>query len=206
MEILIETPRSSLKTYKLSTIFLENNTDIDNEKISDNFLKECVLEIKDKLLVNLPIKVFNKPGIQHRAIRFLSDTSIGYEYSNKLVRSIPLTPKLKILLEMVNKKFNSEFNGILVNKYKDGEDYIGAHSDNETNLDNVGVLAISYGAIRKFRIRDKKTRKIVKDIPTIPNQIIQMSSNFQKEFLHEIPIEKKVKEERYSFTFRKHTI
>jgi len=31
-----------------------------------------------------------------------------------------------------------------------------------------------------------------------------MSGNFQKEFTHEIPIEKRVKGERYSFTFRQH--
>jgi hypothetical protein len=44
----------------------------------------------------------------------------------------------------------------------------------------------------------------VKDIPTVPFQIIHMAGNFQKEFIHEIPIEKKVKGGRYSFTFRKH--
>jgi alkylated DNA repair dioxygenase AlkB len=107
-------------------------------------------------------------------------------------------------LELVNKKFKTRFNGILVNKYANGLDNIGEHSDDESQLDNAGVVAISYGAIRKFRIRDKKTKKIVKDIPTLPNQIIQMAGDFQKEFKHGIPVEKKVKEPRISFTFRKH--
>jgi len=31
-----------------------------------------------------------------------------------------------------------------------------------------------------------------------------MGGNFQKEFTHEIPVEKKIKEVRYSLTFRKH--
>ena len=31
-----------------------------------------------------------------------------------------------------------------------------------------------------------------------------MVGDFQKEFTHEIPVEKKVTMERYSFTFRKH--
>ena len=34
--------------------------------------------------------------------------------------------------------------------------------------------------------------------------MVQMSGNFQKEFTHEIPVEKKIKEERISFTFRRH--
>ena len=35
-------------------------------------------------------------------------------------------------------------------------------------------------------------------------EIIHMGGNFQKEFTHEIPIEKKIKEKRISFTFRYH--
>ena len=33
-----------------------------------------------------------------------------------------------------------------------------------------------------------------------------MAGNFQKEFTHEIPIQKKVSDERISFTFRKHLV
>ena len=51
-----------------------------------------------------------------------------------------------------------------------------------------------------------KTNKIVQDIITRNNHLIQMAGNFQKEFTHEIPIEKYVKEVRYSFTFRKHLV
>lgn len=33
-----------------------------------------------------------------------------------------------------------------------------------------------------------------------------MGGNFQKEFTHEIPIEKKITDTRYSLTFRKHLV
>ena len=199
MKTLIKTPKSSLNLYDIDTIF-EDGTEVEDQQI----IAKCVEEIKDKLLKNPEVIVYGKRGIQHREIGFFSDESIGYEYSNNLARSQPLTPFLKKLLELVNKKFKTRFNGILVNKYANGLDNIGEHSDDESQLDNAGVVAISYGAIRKFRIRDKKTKKIVKDIPTLPNQIIQMAGDFQKEFKHGIPVEKKVKEPRISFTFRKH--
>ena len=77
-----------------------------------------------------------------------------------MAKSQELTDNLKLLLDYINKKFNSDFNGILVNKYLKGTDYIGRHSDDETGLSNVGVLAISFGAVRKFRIRDKETKKL----------------------------------------------
>ena len=108
-------------------------------------------------------------------------------------------------MSYINTKFNYDYNGILINKYLDGNDCIGKHSDDERGLDaKIGVIAISYGAVRKFRIRNKITGKIEIDVPTGASKIIQMAGNFQKEFTHEIPIEKKVKEVRYSFTFRKH--
>ena len=202
METLIKTPKSSLNVYDLDTIF-EN---VNETEVDKNIIEKCVEEIQDKLLKNPEVIVFGKRGIQHRQIGFFSDESIGYEYSNNLANSQPLTPFLTKLLKLVNKKFNTRFNGILVNKYANGLDNIGEHSDDESQLDNAGVIAISYGAIRKFRIRDKKTKKIVKDIPTLPNHIIQMAGDFQKEFKHGIPVQKKIIEPRISFTFRKHIV
>ena len=186
---VIKTNKSSLKTI---------NHDYKE------LIEKCILEIEDKLIVNPEIIVYGKKCNQHRNVGFFSNTSIGYYYSNKLAKSIKLTENLEILLNNINKKFNSDFNGILINKYKDGCDSIGAHSDDEENLGNVGVLSISYGSTRNFRIRDKKTRKIIYNLNTNDQEIIIMDGDFQKEFLHEIPAQKKIKESRYSFTFRKH--
>lgn len=170
----------------------------------DDLLQKCVEEIEGSLIHNPPIYIYGKQCHQHRSIGFFSNTSIGYRYSRQLAESVPLTPKLTELLNLVNSIFNSDFNGILVNKYESGEDYIGKHSDDETGLSNVGVVCVSYGAVRKFRIRDKQTGKIVTDVPTTSGEIWIMGGDFQKEFTHEIPIEKKVKQPRISFTFRKH--
>ena len=186
---MIQTDSSFLKVYPFD---------------GDTLLSNCVNEIKDKLILNPPIKVYGKDCIQHRSIGFFSDTSIGYYYSGKLAKSQKLTTSLQELLDLVNQKFSANFNGILINKYLDGNDYIGKHSDDESNLSNIGVVSVSFGAVRKFRIRNKLTNKIMLDIPTNPNVIIHMGGDFQKEFTHEIPIEKKIKEVRYSFTFRKH--
>jgi len=129
---------------------------------------------------------------------------MGYRYSGQLAKSIPLTPNIEVLLNYINSGLSSDFNGILVNKYADGNDYISKHSDDEKGLSQDGVVALSYGAVRKFRIRNKQTGDIVSDIPTNQGELLIMGGDFQKEFTHEIPIEKKVNQTRYSFTFRKH--
>ena len=190
MTEIISTDSSSLVIHSLK----------DNSYIVDN----SVCDIKSLLNDYPEIIVYGKKCLQRRSIGFFSDESLGYKYSGKIEKSQPLTKNLKLLLNYINKKFESDFNGILVNKYNNGNDYISDHSDNEKEISDKGVISVSYGAVRKFRIRNKLTKKIVKDIPTENYQIIEMAGNFQKEFLHGIPIEKKVKDERISFTFRKH--
>jgi alkylated DNA repair dioxygenase AlkB len=188
-ECIISTEKSFLKTYTID---------------EPNLMPLCIDDIKDKLIVRPIVRIYGKTCIQHRSIGFFSNTSIGYKYSGQIAKSQRLTENLEKLLSKINTLLKADFNGILINKYDSGLDYISAHSDDERMLDPVGVVSISYGAERIFRIRNKQTKEIVKDIPTITNTLIHMGGDFQKEFTHEIPQQKKILEERYSFTFRKH--
>ena len=194
----------------METLIKTNNSALilhDIEPEISTLLKQCVEEIDNELDFHPSIIICDKICHQQRSIGFYSDTSKGYFYSNTLRPSKQMKPCLIEILNYINNKFNASFNGILINKYINGEEYIGKHSDDEKALHpNCGVIAMSYGAIRKFRIRDKFTSKIILDVPTLPNKIIQMVGNFQKEFTHEIPIDKKIKECRYSFTFRRHLV
>jgi alkylated DNA repair dioxygenase AlkB len=189
-EVLLDTKKSRL----VETKFNENE-----------LLEKCIEEVQNKLLKHPEITVYGKTVHQRRSIGFFSDTSIGYYYSGKLCKSQKLTESLTNLIEHTNNIFKSNFNGILVNYYETGEEYISAHTDDENGLDrSIGVVALSYGQPRTFRIRDKKTKKIIIDIPTKSYHYISMEGDFQKEFTHEIPIQKKIKNPRYSFTFRHH--
>jgi len=149
--------------------------------------------------------LYGKMIEQPRNVGFFSDVSKGYKYSNVVSKAKKMTPELGALLNYVNKYLGASYNGILVNQYESGEDYISKHSDDERGLDPVvGVVALSLGSVRKFRVRDKTTGKILIDVPTLETSMIQMAGNFQKEFTHEIPKEKRVSGERISFTFRYH--
>jgi alkylated DNA repair dioxygenase AlkB len=143
---------------------------------------------------------------------FFSDESIGYKYSGQMIKSTSLSnaPVLQRLLPSVNQSLGTSFNGILVNRYINGNKYIGAHSDDEKGLDKNGrnmVVGLTYGpCIRNFRIRDKSSRKIVLDYLHEPCTLIVMEGDFQKVFTHEIPVQKKVLGDRISITFRHHII
>lgn len=195
---IIQTPKSFLKKFNL--------LDVPDSKITIELLDKCVLDVKDLLDIKPEIKIFDKIVNQQRDVGFFSSKSIGYHYSGQLSKSKQMTPQLELLLDLVNNLFGSDFNGILINRYNSGSEYIGPHSDDEKNLDKTGVVSISYGSDRIFRIREKKTKKLFKDIEISNCDIIHMGGDFQKEFTHEIPKTKKNVGLRYSFTFRHHNI
>ena len=184
-----------------NTAFLDKGSFINKE-----LLEKCIIDIEPQLELKPEIVIFGKKCKQQRNIGFFSDKSKGYKYSNKMMESKPLTQAICELLDIVNSEFGTQFNGILVNKYMDGNDYISAHSDDETEIDLNGVISISYGAERIFRIRKKDTKHIIYDELTTHCSILHMGGNFQKLYTHEIPIQKKIKEPRISFTFRKHNV
>lgn len=188
-DYIINTDKSYLNISNFSNLELANR---------------CYNDIITKLEIRPEISVFGRKCHQNRNVGFFSDTSVGYYYSKQLSKSIPLTLNLKLLINIINDRYKSNFNGILVNQYIDGNDYIGTHSDDESGIDSAGVVCLSMGACRKFRIRNKKTKKIVEDVVMKDGMLIHMGGDFQKEFTHEIPIEKKVKSSRVSFTFRNH--
>jgi alkylated DNA repair dioxygenase AlkB len=188
---------------------------IDNGKskmwVVENYCPDIFAQLQQlPLYIEPPIEVFNKIGKQNRNVGFFSDESKGYKYSGQFMPSQPLSnaPILQQLLPQVNKSLGTTFNGVLVNSYVNGEKYVGAHKDAEENLDKGGrrmVAGIAFGAVRKFRIRDGQNKNIILDFLHTPCTLIVMEGEFQKDFYHEIPIEKKVKGERISITFRHHT-
>jgi alkylated DNA repair dioxygenase AlkB len=190
-KILLETPRSKLWCI---------------EKFSKDYFDELS---KLKLNVKPEIKIMGRICHQRRNVAFYSDESIGYKYSGQISKSLPLNSShiLPTLLSLVNESLESDFNGILVNQYVDGHDYISAHSDDESSLstNNKMVASIAYGTVRKFRIRDKQTKKILLDYKHLPGTLLVMEGDFQSEFTHEIPKETRVLHSRNSTTFRNHT-
>jgi alkylated DNA repair dioxygenase AlkB len=159
-----------------------------------NLLDSCIEESKEKL-----------EDVGTRRVRFFSDFVTGnYMYGNvRVCKSQKLTPSLKKMLNLMNERFDSDYNGIIVNYYKNGSNYIEKHSDSQNHPPN-GVLLISYGGLRNFRIFDKITDVKVKDIPLITGEMVHMGGNFQSEFTHDVEKDVTITTERYSISLHKY--
>lgn len=169
--------------------------------VVDNFCDDYAKLLNLELMVKPSIIVYGQECHQQRDVGFFSDKSVGYRYSNTLTKSLPMNADLKELMEKVNAYAETKFNGILVNRYNNGAEYLSSHSDSEKGLDrNKMVAGLSFGCTRIFRIRKKGTKEKVLDVPLNSRMLYVMDGEFQKEYTHEIPIQKKIKEPRISLT------
>ena len=171
-----------------------------------------VADAKPKLTVKPPIFFMGEERRQQRNVGFFSDVSSGYAYSGQKIGARPLSDSMREILRVLSDEYGIEFNGLLVNQYCDGTEYVSPHGDDEKGLDKgAGVVIVSWGAKRLFRLRKKAPNETPKDpivytgVDTLPYHALQMKGDkFQTTLKHEIPVQKRVKGERVSITARRH--
>jgi alkylated DNA repair dioxygenase AlkB len=175
---------------------------------------EIVQHLDALVLEHQPkFKIFGRVCRMHRSVGFFAEPGVaGYAYAGQMSRSMPLTPELEALLRLVERVFAmpTGYNGILINKYEDGTDYISPHSDDEKSLSNqVGVVCLSFGASRTmdFRTREPplKTTKVAVKSGSL---MCMHGAEFQRTYTHGIKALGKTAQPtgvRYSLTFRVHT-
>jgi alkylated DNA repair dioxygenase AlkB len=177
-------------------------TTFDNETL----LTECVIEIATELNIRPLVVIRHKELRQNRDVGFFSNVVSGYHYAGKIAESKPIGVSLGQLLDSVNLLYGIEFNGILINRYDNGESTIGAHCDDTSQLTNQSIVTLSYGADRIFRICERGVTSRLIDVKATSGSMLRMGGDFQKMYTHQIPQDKKIKNIRYSFTFRQHEI
>jgi len=174
-------------------------------QIEESKIQDYLANSQNYLIINPQMRM----GLARRCMGFFSDVSEGYEFSNQTMLSQKMPGFLDEFMVALNTSLKTEFNGLLINWYKDGSDNNGAHSDNEKGLYNGMVAAVTLmnpGGTRNFYIRDKSQNdKIILKVPTRHNQLLVMGGDFQKHYKHEIPKElRNTNAERVSITARYH--
>lgn len=128
-----------------------------------------------------------------------------YRYAGMVRKAQPwsVCPDLLSLKEHVERTVDCSFNYALVNKYQNGFDYIGWHSDKEKDMEkDAPIVSLSLGAERKFQVRDKHRGPITTFKLKSGDGII-MRPGAQKLYKHRIPKDPRIKDVRYNITFRK---
>jgi len=145
------------------------------------------------------IKVFGK---EVKSPRLQKTYGKDYKFSGKVLESEPMPDMFNIIINYMNQKYNRQFNMLLINWYRDGEDYIGMHSDDERQFTvDSPVITITLGVTRPFILKNKFTNE-KKTINVENNTALVMGGTCQITHKHGLPKRKKIKDSRISITIR----
>ena len=127
----------------------------------------------------------------------------SYTYSGIKMYPNSLTTELEFIKDKIEIVSSSSFNSVLLNQYRNGNDSVDWHSDDEKELDvNSDIASVSFGVERDFQIKSKIQGAQLENIPLKDGSLLIMSPPFQKYFIHRIPKRKKIIQPRINLTFR----
>lgn len=132
------------------------------------------------------------------------DAGADYSYSGIHFKALPWFPLLSELKEKAQTLSGKRFNSVLANCYRDGNDSVSWHSDDEAELgENPVIASFSFGATRDFALRHK-TRRDLKTLklPLTSGSLLVMTGSTQHYWQHQIPKSKRVTKARINLTFR----
>lgn len=151
------------------------------------------------------IVVFGKKHLEPRLSAWYANQGTHYAYSNKILQPKDWSAELIELKTKIEEILpGKSFNSVLLNLYRDGNDKMGWHSDNEKELGpNPCIASLSFGATRYFDLKHKKDKTKRYRFELSSGMLLVMSGSLQEYWLHQIPQQKNVKDSRINLTFRR---
>ena len=167
----------------------------------------------DRLFANLlkninwqqdKIKIFGKQVDLPRLTAWYGDEGKSYKYSGITMNPNSWIPSLLSIKQRIEPVAKLSFNSVLANLYRDGQDYVSWHSDDEPELGkNPTIASVSLGDTRRFMLRHKSNKDLeTVEIALTHGSLLIMRGSTQHFWKHQIPKTAKVKKERINLTFR----
>lgn len=139
-----------------------------------------------------------------RLTAWYGDRGRDYTYSHISMQPNPWSELLVQIKQRVEKAAESNFNSVLLNLYRSGNDGVSWHQDNEPELGKAPVIAsVSFGATRVFQMKHLIKKELPRvDIPLFDGSLLIMRGYTQKFWQHRIPKTQKPLGARINLTFR----
>jgi len=167
---------------------------------SEYYFRKLLNEIQWK---QEPIKIFGKEVMQPRLTAWYGDSDKPYSYSGITMQPHAWNDILKSIKQKIEPAAGVIFTSALLNLYRDGNDSMGWHRDNEKELGDQPVIgSVSFGATRNFQFRNYKTKKDVKSLELSHGSFLLMRGDTNHYWEHRVPKTKQVLNKRINITFR----
>lgn len=184
----------------LPTELLEYRAGFIDEQTSNKLLQQFINEIPWKQSTQ---KMWDKEYLTPRLTSWHGDTGTDYSVSGKISNPNPWTTELLYLKSLVEPVAGIQFNSVLLNYYRDGNDSVAWHSDRESVLGKNPIIAsVSFGQVRSFDIRNKINHKEHYSIKLEQGSFLLMKAGLQEHWEHRIAKSNKPMKARINLTFR----
>jgi len=149
------------------------------------------------------IKIFGKLLPQPRLTALYGINDQSYTYSNLTLKPLNFTPKLLEIHQILNELTKINFTHCLANLYRDGNDSMGWHADDEKVLGKNPVIAsVNLGAARKFQLKHIYDSNLKYQLNLGHGSLLLMMGTTQHFWKHQLPKTKKPISPRINLTFR----
>jgi len=150
------------------------------------------------------IKMYGKTMPLPRLTAWYGDSGKSYTYAGIRAEPNEWNKGLLYLKQETERFAGVCFNSVLLNWYRDGEDYLNWHADDEKELGlNPIIGSVNFGDTRDFILRRNvdASQKIV--LPLKHGTLLIMRGELQHYWQHSVPKRKRVKGSRINLTFRR---
>lgn len=201
-EVNLEAARESSRAHSQDAAKVEPPITLIRDYLNVAQQHALLKEAESYPLSRPQIQVFGEYHPIPRLQVWYGDAGCDYLYSGLFIRALPWPKYLQKLRDKLQRDFGLGSNGVLVNRYADGQDCMGAHSDDEPEIaSGTDIASISLGASRDFVIKHKHS-KVKYTISLHSGDLLIMHWPMQQDWLHSVPKRLKVTEPRWNYTFR----
>jgi alkylated DNA repair dioxygenase AlkB len=128
--------------------------------------------------------------------------SASYSYSGLKLQAQALNPTLLAIKQNIERQ-GYAFNSLLANLYRDGNDSVGWHADDEKELGRNPIIAsYTLGTSRRFLLKHKKIKTLKHGITLNHGDLLIMEGVTQHHWLHCLPKTTRPVAARINLTFR----
>jgi len=150
------------------------------------------------------IRLFGREVDSPRLSSWIGDAQAHYRYSGADFVPRPWPPALQPLRQRLRAELGANFNSVLVNRYRDGRDAMGWHSDDEPELGPAPLIAsLSLGAPRRFVFKHRNDAALKRELLLGHGDLLLMAGQTQRHYRHALPSTARPMGERINLTFRR---
>jgi alkylated DNA repair dioxygenase AlkB len=179
------------------SILRDLDTHAPHELIFEKLLQETKWQQRE-------MNMYGRKVLQPRLTAWYGDPDRSYVYSG--IKNIPLpwTDLLREIRRRIEDCTEQSFNSVLLNYYRDNNDSMGFHSDDEKELGpDPTIASLSLGDKRTFLFKHKFQKDLgLISIPLPSGSVLLMKGATQRNYQHAINREKRPCGPRINMTFR----